>query len=189
MTKLELQLVYFDGVTFTTRAPEFDVEHLFDFLRGRAKPARRLHPRRQLDLPPDVSKFGGAILWPHDEPFPEDPYSELRAVPVLQLLREDVPELEFFEDTDCLQILWYPEFYDADLYLGPQVELHWRHRAKLKNAGLLEPVYWEDDNGFRVEECAIHPEIVLEYPYIWSLSSTEQSAIRAWEKTQGESVS
>lgn len=167
---------------FTTHDPEFDVEQLFPFLRGRGLPTLRLHPRRQQNLPADISKFGGNIIWSRDEPFPEDPYSEMKAVPVLQLRQEDVPNMPFMPETNLMQLLWIPQSSDSSGY-DPKLEIFWRKLEAPENTVLLEPDYHEDEDGFRVEECAIHLESVIEYPYIGVLGIAEQQAIRDWEAT------
>jgi hypothetical protein len=167
---------------FTTREPEFDVEGLFPFLRDRGLPTLRLHPRRQQNLPPDISKFGGNIIWSSNEPFPEDPYSEMKAVPVLQLRQEDVPNMPFMPETNLMQLLWIPQSSDSNEY-----DLHllvfWRKLEDLENGVLLEPDYHEDEDMYRVEECTIRLENVIEFPYLGELSIFERQAIHDWEAT------
>jgi hypothetical protein len=165
---------------FTTQRPEFDVEELFPFLRGRGLPTLRLHPRRQQDLPPDISKFGGNFIWSSDEPFPEDPYSEMKAVPVLQLRLEDVPHMPFPPNANLMQLLWIPQGYDST-YSELKLEVCWRNLETLENTVLLEPDYHDDEDMYRVEECAIHLEQVIEYPYLGELSISEQQTIHDWE--------
>jgi hypothetical protein len=168
---------------FTTRAPTFDVEELFPFLRGRGKPAIRLHPRRKANLPPDSSKFGGSIIWPRDEAFPEHPFIGLKAVPLLQLRKEDVPEMPFFPGSNLMQMLWFPTHGDPPL-------VFWRNLETLRDAIVLKPIYIPDEEGFgiayHVNECAIHPETVIEYPGIMDideLRDVEIQAFRDWETT------
>jgi uncharacterized protein YwqG len=167
---------------FTTRKPEFDVEELFPFLRGLGLPTLRLHPRRQQNLPPNISKFGGNIVWSRDEPFPEDPYSEMKAVPVLQLRQENVPNMPFMPETNLMQLLWIPQSSDSTGY-DPKLEVFWRKLEASENTVVLEPDYHEDEDMYRVEECAIHLEQVIEYPYLGELSYFERQAIHAWEAT------
>ena len=167
---------------FTTHDPEFDVEQLFSFLRGRGLPTLRLHPRRQQNLPPNISKFGGEIIWSRDEPFPEDPYSEMKAVPVLQLRQEDFPNMPFMPETNLMQLLWIPQSSDSTGY-DPKLEVFWRKLEAAENTALLEPDYHESEDMYRVAECAIHLERVIEYPYIGELNKVEQQAICDWEAT------
>ena len=169
-------------MTFTTHDPEINVERLFPFLRGRGLPTLRLHPRRQQNLPPNISKFGGEIIWSRDEPFPEDPYSEMKAVPVLQLRQEDVPNMAFMPETNLMQLLWIPQSSDSTGY-DPKLEVFWRKLEAEVNTSLLKPDYHENEDMYRVAECVIHPENVIEYPYIDELSRVEQQAIRDWEAT------
>jgi hypothetical protein len=174
---------------FTTRAPAFDVEELFPFLRGRGKPAIRLHPRRKANLPPDSSKFGGSIIWPRDEEFPEHPISGLKAVPLLQLRKEDVPEMPFPPSADLMQMLWFPVYGDSPL-------VFWRTLDSLTNTHLLEPFYPDRSYGdfyhvneylaYIVEECAVHPERIIEYPNFFDeLTEANLEAIENWEGTNG----
>ena len=167
---------------FTTHKPEFDVEELFPFLRGRGLPTLRLHPRRQNNLPSDISKFGGNFIWSKDEAFPEDPYSEMKAVPVLQLRQEDAPSMPFPPNTNLMQLSWIPQSSDSTGY-DPKLEVFWRKLEASENTVLLEPDYHEDEDMFRVEECAIHLENVIEYPYLGELSIFERQAIHDWEAT------
>jgi uncharacterized protein YwqG len=165
---------------FTTRKPEFDVEELFPFLRGLGLPTLRLHPRRQQNLPPNISKFGGNIVWSRDEPFPEDPYSEMKAIPVLQLRQKDVPNMPFMPETNLMQLLWIPQSSDSTGY-DPKLEVFWRKLEASENTVVLEPDYHEDEDMYRVEECAIHLEQVIEYPYVAELNANETQTIANWE--------
>jgi hypothetical protein len=91
----------------TTRPPRYEVAALFPELVGLARQTVRLHPRRGPEPPPDASKLGGHFLWPADEPWPicDRPHGRLVGaqealdacayVPVLQLRRDDFPELLF----------------------------------------------------------------------------------------------
>jgi hypothetical protein len=172
---------------FTTRAPAFDVEELFPFLRSRGKSAIRLHPRRKVNLPPDSSKFGGSIIWPRDEAFPEHPISGLKAVPLLQLRKQDVPEMPFPPSADLMQMLWFPVYGDSPL-------VFWRTLDSLTNTHLLEPSYPDRSRRFEfheslayiVHECAVHPERIIEYPNFFDeLTESNLEAIENWEVTNG----
>ena len=171
---------------YTTPEPAYDVEALFPFLKGTAKMSTRLHPRPANDLPPTASKLGGSIIWPQDEPVPVCPVHKCRAVPVLQLRKEDVPGFPFPPGTDLFQLLWFPEGYPEFAYF-PKVLVFWREAAGISPASVLEPQYAEDNDGmYAVTECRISPEQVKEYPYIESLTQHQQEAISAWEQQVGD---
>src|SRR4051794_25602761 len=112
--------------TFTTPSPAYSIAKELPWLRGREKETVRLHPRRTaMPLPLLSSKAGGKIPWPDDEEWPHCPEHDLPFIAVLQLLREDVPELPFPEDMNLLQVLWCPEDHDECGY-APCATLFWR---------------------------------------------------------------
>jgi hypothetical protein len=64
-----------------TPPPPIDVEHVFPDLRGTARQTVRLHPRpAALDPGLGLSKLGGLLLWPEDEPWPTCPAPEEQPV-------------------------------------------------------------------------------------------------------------
>lgn len=170
---------------WTTRQPTFDVEALFPFLKGRARTAMRLHPRREVDLPPAVSKIGGTFVWPPSEPPPVCPTKLCPAVPVLQIRRAEFPLIEFPGDTDLMQLLWYPQAYD-DWHYNPKIEIFWRTLDDIPTDSVLRPVYKHHEDIFFVHECRIEPEVVIEYPYIDLLTEVEKQAICKWEEEQDD---
>jgi hypothetical protein len=160
---------------FTTRPNPHGFENL-EVLRQVARPATRLHPRRSPGLPPNVSKIGGEFLWPADEALPICPDQRCPAVPVLQLFRSDIPRLPFPPGCDLFQLLWYPQSYDECGY-QPKLELRWWDSRTLK--GVAEPDYVNHDGSFAVEECAISPEEVWEFPDSEDLSDEQWAAVKA----------
>jgi hypothetical protein len=160
---------------FNTQQPEYTVEELFPFLQGLGKSAWRLHPRRQRDLPLEISKFGGSIRFPANKPLPCDKYTETFAVPVLQLRRQDFLNFDFFNGAGYLQVLWQLD----DI---PQPIVYWHTEAELENSIILNANTVEhDDTMSLVQECKIFPEEIIEYPYIDSLTAEQQKVIRDWE--------
>lgn len=172
---------------WTTRQPSYDVEELFPFLRGMARTTVRLHPRRQSNLPPALSKIGGTMVWPHDEPVPVCRESSSPAVPVIQLLKSDFPSLKFPTGTDLLQLLWYPRSYE-DWGYNPQIEIRWRNSKCLSAGSVITPTYENYEEGFVVHECRIAPESVTEYPDIGTLSENQRQAIWNWEKKHDDPI-
>jgi len=167
-------------MTRTTRPPWCDVEEQFPFLAGTARTAIRLHPSRATGLPPDVSKIGGAIVWPSGEPYPVCPATGCRAVPVLQVLKQDVPGVEFPEGANLLQVLWYPRGYE-ECMAQPKVELFWREASALSGDSVLGPVYENHEENFVLHECQVTPEEVIEYPSFFALSSEQRDEIEEWQ--------
>lgn len=172
-------------MAYTTRRPPYKMEKVFPFLKGKGRKAVRLHPRREAGLAPTISKIGGAIVWPADEPKPECPITGCHAVPVIQLLRQDFREVEFEDDTDIFQLLWYPRSY-ADWEYKPRIEVRWRHSEECTSDSVFEPNYENAEEIFIVHECRIHPETVVEYPYIDLLTDEEMQEIWSWEEKQND---
>jgi Domain of unknown function (DUF1963) len=170
-------------MVLNTRQPPYDVEELFPFLKAMGRRTTRLHPRREAGLPATVSKIGGSILWPPNDTHPVCSVKSCPAVPVIQLRRDDCPSIEFPTGFDLLQILWYPQGYE-DWGYNPQLEVYWRDSTKLSPESVLTPVYENHEDIFVVNECRIHPESVIEYPYIDLLNEDQQQVIWKWEKTQ-----
>src|SRR5215208_4937386 len=112
--------------TYHTRAPAYDVAAEFPWLAERAKTTVRLHPRRvEHNLPADASKAGGLILWPRNEAWPVCDLHSCPYVTVLQLRRDDLPDVPFPEHADLLQLLWCPNDHDEHGY-APAPRIVWR---------------------------------------------------------------
>ena len=94
-----------------TRRPLVDPSVAAPELAQLTRATVRLHPRPD-KCPRDQSKLGGEILWPADEPWPHCEEHDCSYVSVLQLRREDVPELGFREGADLFQILWCPNDHE-----------------------------------------------------------------------------
>ena len=132
-----------------------------------------------------VSKIGGAFAWPSDEISPVCPTKSCPAVPVIQLRQADFPDINFPDQTDLFQLLWYPQSYE-ELCFNPKIEIYWRQSTKLSDSSIIEPVYGDYESIFFIHECRIEPEQVIEYPYIGLLSEEEQQAIWKWESAQDD---
>ena len=122
----------------TTREAPYDVEELFAFLKGTARQTLRLHPERKANVSPMVSKVGGAFAWPAGEAQPTCEERGCRAVPVVQLRKDDVPSIEFPPGCDLCQLLWYPEEY-PDWGYNPKVEVYWRDLVTLGRESVIGP--------------------------------------------------
>lgn len=138
----------------------------------------RLHPRPGT-CANDHSKLGGEILWPADEPWPHCEEHDCPYVSVLQLRREDVPELGFREGTDLFQIVWCPNYHEP--YYIPGSQVFWRKRADIRDALEAMPVPAPDHHEeFHVPvPCVLTPERVAEFPSIRTLSKQLSSTIQS----------
>jgi hypothetical protein len=180
----------------TTRAPRFDVIALFPDLAGLAERTVRLHPRRGPEPAVNASKLGGRFLWPAGEEWPvctepewrregdDSPPHEHLFVPVLQLRRDDFPELHFPGDADLFQLLWCPN--DHEITLSPVCRVFWR-----KEAEVTDPLIWMSapapvEEEYLPRPCCLHPERVTEYPGPGELPDDLAEVIRRWEVDCGQ---
>lgn len=175
----------------TTPAPQFDVAALFPAIAGLAKLTVRLHPRPGPEPEVNASKLGGRFLWPAGEAWPicmepewrrEDdtsPPHEHLYVPVLQLRRDDFPELAFPEGADLFQLLWCPN--DHELSLSPVCKAFWRREADITDPLDRMPTPAPVEEDYLPRPCQLHPERVIEYPHQGELSDAVNEAIERWE--------
>jgi hypothetical protein len=120
------------GPTRTTPPPIHDPGRQFPELAELRRTTVRLHPRAGT---PELagSKLGGDLAWPAGELWPlcREPrvdFDRQRAdhachVGVLQLCKEDVPELGFPPGKDVFQMTWCPRPHHEP---GPRVKVFWR---------------------------------------------------------------
>ncbi|WP_069886946.1 hypothetical protein [Streptomyces luteocolor] len=145
---------------------------------------------------PDVSEssLGGKLLWPADEPWPscaQDGHwtfgpdlrnrteivpGEVPMVPILQLFARDVPDVDFPEGKDVLQLTWCALIHDEDEdeSPGPVVpRLYWRNEAEVRAGGLLtdppEAGEGEYDEDNTPTPSTLSPTPALDYPSRWDL--------------------
>ncbi len=148
----------------TTPAPPVDLARALPQLKKYARTTVRLHPRRG-EAPMDASKIGGTFLWPAGEPWPRCEEHDSPFVTVLQLRKEDVPELRFRRGTDLFQVLWCPTSHEVGYCPAPRV--FWRKRAAVKTPVASHPELQgleEDEEDLVPRPCLLYPERVVEYP-------------------------
>ncbi len=150
-----------------TPPPPYDVAELLPAVASLGRTTVRLHPQRAKVPNVAASKLGGEFLWPRDEPWPvcDAPIHEENArpvfVPILQLRKDDVPELGFPSNHDLFQLLWCPSDEHETYY--PQPLVFWRTLAEITDAVLIpQPTYGDED--FLPLPCRLTPERVIEYP-------------------------
>jgi hypothetical protein len=156
---------------YTTPQPTTDIEELVPELAEFSRITTRLHPHQvTTDPPADQSKIGGMFLWPRDEIWPMCPDRGVPYVSVLQLTREDFPDVEFVGGTDLFQLLWTP--YQDESTSLPLPLIFWRKAADISDPLLAAPNledYDLDLDDWSISEnipnlCTVHPERVMEYP-------------------------
>jgi hypothetical protein len=115
---------------------------------------------------------------------PEDRRHTGIYLPVLQLRRDDVPELPFPDDSDLFQLVWCSRLHEGDYQ--PRIRLYWRRERDITHprASFPRPIAVTSDDAtvntmsadFLVPlyECAVAPERILEYP---SLTDLEQMGL------------
>jgi hypothetical protein len=113
-------------------------------------------------------------MWPADEPWPHCKEHDCAYVSVLQVRREDVPELGFREGADLLQILWCPNEHEPSYV--PESRVFWRKRADIRAALASRPALGDHDESYVPAGCVLDPERVTEYPAA-SLLSDELVAL------------
>ena len=187
----------------TTPPPSHRVADLFPALAGRERVTVRLHPRQGREPADDASKLGGRMRWPADEPWPRcfrphDSYQppdfagSVRPpdgrpyVPVLQLRRDDVPELGFPDGADRFQLLWCPASH-PDLY-APAVRVSWWSADDLAPVEPPTALPSPDGADYVPRPCVLHPERVTEYPHAFELDRELAAVIEAWEEQAGEAT-
>lgn len=170
---------------YATPTPAFNIAEELPWLKGREKQSVRLHPRRVLtELPLSVSKAGGNILWPKMKDWPSCSEHNLPYVSVLQLAKEDFPELAFPGSTDLMQLLWCPRDHEECGY-APCSTVYWQESTSIANPResnpYVNPAALDQEEGdYIATECSLHPERVVEYPSAFALNDEELALIEEW---------
>lgn len=159
-----------------TPRPVVDLAVAVPELGKLARPTVRLHPRPG-KCASDHSKFGGEFLWPADEPWPHCEEHDCSYVSVLQLRREDVPELGFREGADLFQILWCPN--DHEPAYVPSSQVFWRKRADIRDALSAMPAPGNHEEHYVPVPCVLNPERVTEFPSIRTFAKALAATIKA----------
>ncbi|GAB3714226.1 hypothetical protein GCM10027598_22210 [Amycolatopsis oliviviridis] len=166
-------------------------------LNDLVRTAIRLHPAPG-EPRPDESHFGGPLLWPSDEPWPEcpvtwppDPDASDDAwrsghaldgpVPVMisaaQFFRDDFPELPFPEGTDVLQILFCPLDHDSPYHRGPAVRLVWRDSGEVGDIADPPPPPEDAEADYLPEQCVFEPCSIDELPRLCDFPAETRAAL------------
>lgn len=148
--------------------PTLDLSSQFPMLKK--KTTVLLHPRvTSADISVYKSKFGGHIYWPLEEPWPQCPVHNDNMVPVMQLTKEDVPELGFPEGNNLFQLVWCPKDDHDESQWEPLPNCIWREVHEADEIQLLPvdevpPADEDAEKGLIPKPCSIHPQRIEEYP-------------------------
>ncbi|GAA2259061.1 hypothetical protein GCM10010430_48880 [Kitasatospora cystarginea] len=126
-------------------------------------------------LTPEERELLAAIEQTHE--WTDEPNALL---PVAQLYMRDVPGLRGPEGTDVLQVLWCP--LDHTEHFMPKARLVWRssQAVEVLLASPPEPVHVDHMGNYVPEPCALHPEVVTEYPAPYELDDELRERIWDW---------
>ncbi|MFB6676191.1 DUF1963 domain-containing protein [Streptomyces sp. NPDC056390] len=173
--------------------PPFDLDDLIPELAALGRRTTLLLPKSGS---PSVqeSSLGGPMLWPVDEPWPscgqpghwawpneKGPAGTIPMVPVIQLFARDVPELQFPEGMDVLQLVWCPLIHPQDQAGAALPKLYWRSETNVLATGALRdipaPQEGEYEEEFMPSPCTVSPTSVREYPN-WDLPQELQQTLQ-----------
>jgi hypothetical protein len=162
------------GEKRTTPPPPVNILEYLPELADQARTTVRLHPRFCPDLPKEVSKIGGDFLWPADEPWPVCWQHQQPYLTVMQLRRDEFPEMPFPEGNDLFQWLWCP--YQTSCLRG---KFFWRNAREIEVVFQNQPSPTQADVWNLPMPCAFLPERVAEYPPLCMLSKSQRERLRS----------
>jgi hypothetical protein len=164
-----------------------DIAHHFPEFATLKKPALRLFPRPDSMMNVRESKLGGTMLWPDGEEWPLCAKHQVPYVSVIQISKEDIPELGFRPGKDLFQMIWCPHSHEECEYL-PANRIYWRSTADMSGpfAEVPEPrlneMFLASDQGQYVPtQCRFHPEHIFEFPTIEELPDELQQSLAQWD--------
>jgi hypothetical protein len=133
-------------------------------LKNLERTAVLLHPRHSEEPGEDRSKLGGIFCWPADEAWPHCVEHHVPFAPILQLRRDEFPELEFKAGTNLMQLLWCP-----GERLVTKWTIVWRDRSSVRRVRAKIPTAENAFPGNLPLPCRLFPERVVEYPDYYEL--------------------
>ncbi|MBI5231020.1 MAG: hypothetical protein HY876_02520 [Coriobacteriales bacterium] len=108
-------------------------------------------------------------------------------VAVAQLYRRDILDFAGPPDADLLQVLWRPLDHPEEGY-NPRVQLRWRRSTDVTERYDTPPEPPVVNEDYLPSPCVVHPEQVIEYPYIGLLPDELSARITAWEHDHDDSA-
>jgi len=158
----------------TTLCAPLNIVALIPELKTLARTAVRLHPRPG-DCSVHESHMGNPFLWPVDEAWPHCDIHQCDHVPVLQLLQNDLPDVNFPGDYDVLQLTWCP--HDHNRQGHPEVKLLWRCLSDMAETCKGLSMNESGSDELIPSPCCLAPEPVVEYPDFSTLAEDLQQRI------------
>jgi len=140
---------------------EVDIGILIPELAPHMRTAIALHPYRDPNVAADSSHFGGLMMGNEPEGWPRCQFHNSNHIGVLQLLKQDYPELPFPHDSDIFQLTWCPMDHEFGL---PEVTVRWRTRGVLQPTRTSNPDHKWPEFGYLPQPCRIYADKVTEYP-------------------------
>ncbi|ANP55748.1 hypothetical protein J2Z21_005598 [Streptomyces griseochromogenes] len=108
-------------------------------------------------------------------------------IAVAQLYRRDVPALPDTGEGDLLQVFWCGFERHGDSRYEPHVQLRRRHSEDVATVLAEQPVPEVVGRPELVPSpCVLHPEEIVEYPWIEVLAPSLQDRIAAWAGPEDE---
>ena len=159
---------------YITPAPPVDIGKSLSGFHKMAKDTVRLHPRREKVIR-SLSRIGGAFLWPKNEEWPTCTEHDCAYVGIIQLFKDDAPELEFPKNSDLFQLLLCPNVHSASS--SPDAQVIWRHTSQSENQIDIPFVPAKMQKQYYPLLCSIHPEQVVEYKDGGELSQDDLAAV------------
>ncbi|MFF4575366.1 hypothetical protein [Streptomyces sp. NPDC001410] len=106
---------------------------------------------------------------------------------VAQLYRRDVPDLPWPGEDDLLQVFWCGFERHGDTRHEPYVHLRWRRAGDVGTPLAEQPAPEVVGREELVPNpCVLHPEEIVEHPYLMTLDPELQDRIAAWAGPEDE---
>lgn len=172
----------------TTCPPCVDIRALFPDIGALGRDTYRLHWGAERAPNALATRFSGPIAWPDSRPWPLCEEHGQPFTPVLQVRAEDVPSIEFYPDTDLLQVLWCAcEHGCDDVVAKPhsgltgwtKVAVFWNRCSALGPLMRDVPIPTEHIEEYVPISGEIIVERVVEYPGLQELPPDLQRELRA----------
>ena len=164
-------------MSFTTRPAPLDIGVIHPDLLPLRRQTTRLHPRARANLPFSASKIGGTFLANNPATWPRCEQHDTPHIGVLQAIKADVPDLTFPEGMDVFQLTFCPFDHEDDYSFGPAVAGRWLSLQAEHEQFDTNPPHRNPTERYLPNECALHPEVVHEFPPFDELPAPLQKAI------------
>lgn len=147
--------------SLTLPVEDVNIENLFPELARHKRTAVALHPYRDLDVSADSSHFGGLMLGNEPDGWPRCQFHNSNHIGVVQLLKQDYPDLPFPDGRDVFQLTWCPIDHGVGL---PEVRVRWRTRENLPPTRAANPAHRWPEYDYVPQPCRLYADKITEYP-------------------------